>query len=111
MKIVDIETSEIKDWDSFHNYFSKIFGFPDFYGKNMDAWNDCMTYLDEPDSGMTTNISVNKKDYVVLNILNVTEFKQRVPHIYDALVECSAFVNYRRIESGDAPIIFLSFFN
>src|SRR5689334_22493580 len=111
MKIVDIETSEIKDWDSFHNYFSKIFGFPDFYGKNMDAWNDCMTYLDEPDSGMTANISGNKKDCVVLNILNVTEFKQRVPHIYDALVECSSFVNYRRIESGYAPIIFLSFFN
>ena len=22
---------------------------PDFYGKNMDAWIDCMTYLDEPD--------------------------------------------------------------
>lgn len=44
--IVDIPAHEITDWDSFHDVFKRVFGFPDFYGRNMDAWIDCMTDLD-----------------------------------------------------------------
>ncbi|MDZ4753789.1 MAG: barstar family protein [Phycisphaerae bacterium] len=31
--------------------FAETFGFPGFYGRNMNAWNDCMTFLDGPDAG------------------------------------------------------------
>ena len=40
MKRVKIDCNKIKDWDSFHDIFAKEFGFPDFYGRNMDAWKD-----------------------------------------------------------------------
>jgi len=33
----------ITDWASFHDVFMHTLGFPDFYGRNMDAWIDCMT--------------------------------------------------------------------
>jgi hypothetical protein len=46
--IVTIPADRITDWESFHSVFKQALGFPDFYGRNMDAWNDCMTYLDDP---------------------------------------------------------------
>jgi len=110
MKIINIDTTKISDRQSFHAYFKETFRFPDFYGNNMDAWIDCMTYLDEPNSGMTSKVFVEKNNAVVLNLLHVANFIERVPMLYNGLIECSAFVNYRRIEIGDSPIIFLSFF-
>jgi RNAse (barnase) inhibitor barstar len=53
MVIVRIDTTKIRDWASFHEVFSEAFGFPDFYGRNMDAWIDCMTSLDDPAAGMS----------------------------------------------------------
>ncbi|WP_161883865.1 barstar family protein [Deinococcus alpinitundrae] len=49
MAKVTLDTSRIRDWESFHDVSVQTFGFPDFYGRNMDAWIDCLTYLDEGD--------------------------------------------------------------
>jgi hypothetical protein len=104
--VVTIPTDQITDWDSFHSVCKTAFGFPDFYGRNMNAWIDCMTYLDEPPSGMT-NISVDVGDLVTLRIDDAPDFRRRCPEQYAALVECTAFVNYRRIEVGAKPILAL----
>lgn len=108
-KNVAIDASRISDWDSFHDTFAETFGFPGFYGRNMDAWNDCMTYLDDPDAGMTST-HVTPGDVIVLCVSAVADFRKRCPEIYDALVECSAFVNYRRIETGAPAVLVLSFY-
>src|ERR1700733_14148302 len=92
--IVTIPADRITDWESFHSVFKQALGFPDFYGRNMDAWNDCMTYLDDPPSGMT-NVFVAKGDLLTLRIDNAADFQKRSPEQYSALIECSAFVNYR----------------
>ena len=31
-----------------HNYLAKEFGFPSYYGKNLDALYDCLTEIGEP---------------------------------------------------------------
>ena len=108
-KNVLIETEQISDWDSFHNTFAEILGFPDFYGCNLNAWIDCMTCLDDPDAGMTS-IHVTRGDVMVLCVSAVRDFRRRCPEIYDALIECSAFVNYRRIERGEPAVLCLSFY-
>lgn len=110
MKIVKIPVNKIKDWETFHKIFTEILGFPDFYGKNMDAWIDCMTYIDEPDDGMTS-IYVDKGQMMVLNLGDCTVFASKYPTQYKALIDCSAFVNYRRIEAGGNPVLALSFWN
>jgi barstar (barnase inhibitor) len=46
--MVRIDADRIVDRASFHSVFGEAFGFPDFYGRNMDAWIDCMTHLDDP---------------------------------------------------------------
>ena len=43
-KNVQIDGSAISDWNSFHDIFAAAFGFPAFYGRNMNAWIDCMTW-------------------------------------------------------------------
>jgi hypothetical protein len=47
--VVEVPISQIHDWDTFHDTFAQALGFPDFYGRNMDAWIDCLTYADEDD--------------------------------------------------------------
>jgi hypothetical protein len=65
-----------------------------------------MTYLDDPEAGMTT-VHGTTTDHVVLQIDDVN----RLPtHIYNALVECAAFVNWRRIEKGEEAVLTLSFY-
>ena len=51
--VVKLDTARIADWDSFHDVCAQALGFPGFYGRNMNAWIDCMTSLDEPRDGMT----------------------------------------------------------
>ena len=107
--VVSLDTSRITDWDTFHAVFAEVFGFPDFYGRNMNAWIDCMTYLDDPDAGMTA-VYVPPGSVVTLQLEDVDSFARRCPALYDAVVECAAFVNWRRIEIGQKPMLALSFY-
>ena len=89
--------------------FAEAFGFPDFYGKNLNAWIDCLTYLDEPDAGMST-VHVLPGQTLTLAIENAKSFKERCPDLFMALVECVAFVNWRRIDTGDSSVLTLAFY-
>ena len=106
---VKIDTALIKDWESFHKVFATTLGFPDFYGKNMNAWIDCMTSLDCPEDGMTS-VHVGLGEVLVLELDSIDDFIKRCPEQYGAIVECSSFVNYRRIEQGSSAVLALSFF-
>jgi len=46
--IVTVPVEKITDWPSFHDVFHETLGFPKFYGRNMNAWIDCMTSIDTP---------------------------------------------------------------
>jgi type 1 glutamine amidotransferase len=106
--LVRIDATRISDWESFHAVFQEAMGFSGFYGANMDAWIDCMSYLDDSAAGMTAH-HVRPGGVVTLQIDGVDNFVSRCPEQYEALVECSAFVNWRRVERGEPAILALSF--
>lgn len=108
MRIIRIDAAQISDWESFHKVFANALGFPSFYGKNMNAWVDCMTALDCPEDGMSS-IHVDKGEVLVLALENVADFAKKYPDQYHAIVECSSFVNYRRLEQGGSAVLALSF--
>ncbi len=108
VSLARIEGENIFDWDSFHTEFDRVFGFPSFYGRNMDAWIDCMTSLDSESDGLTS-IHVSPGAVLGLEIANATLLKERHPEQYAALLECAAFVNWRRIERGEPPVLALAF--
>jgi hypothetical protein len=102
--VISIPTAEIVDAVTFHNVFKTMFGFPDFYGRNMDAWIDCMTSIDKPDDGMSA-VTVASGELLVMRVAG--ELRLRCPEQYKAIVECSAFVNARRVEVGETPVLAL----
>lgn len=105
---VKIDCAQIKDWASFHAVFAEAFGFPDFYGKNISAWIDCLTSLDAPEDGMT-KVHCAPGSVITLQLDHVREFRRTCPEQYAALIECSAFVNWRRIEAKQESVLALSF--
>ena len=109
MTIVKLDTDRITDWDTFHNVFAEVFGFSGFYGHNMDAWIDCMTSLDAPADGMT-KVHAQPDSVVVLELEHVNDFAHRCPEQYAAVIECSAFVNWRKMEAGEPAVLALSFY-
>ncbi len=107
--VVRIDASRIVDWPSFHEVFARALGFPDFYGRNLDAWNDCMAYLDDPEAGMTS-VHVHRGGVVTLLIDHASEVAARCPEQYAALIECSSFVNWRRLDQGAPSVLALAFY-
>ncbi|MDQ1191948.1 hypothetical protein QE419_000714 [Brevundimonas vesicularis] len=104
--IVSIPTNLISDWPSFHKVFAEVLGFPPFYGANMDAWIDCMTYADDPEARMLAR-PVRPGELLTLQIDDTSNFAVRCPEQFKALLECIAFVNYRRVEIGGGPVLSL----
>lgn len=88
--------------------FKRVFGFPDFYGRTMDGWIDCMSSLADPEDGMT-NIHCEKGNLLTLELHEARDLKERCPEIFEAITECAAFVNWRLIEAGEQPVLALSY--
>ena len=85
-----IDTTEIRDWPSFHRVFSQIFGFPAFYGDNMDALIDCLSYLDEPEAAMTS-LHVRPGETLPIQLGAVISFRRRCPDLFQALQDACVF--------------------
>lgn len=96
MKKVRIDINRIKDWDSFHDVFAQLFEFPEYYGRNMNAWIDCMDELTE--------------ELTLIDLGDCRTLKKTNPEIIEAINECSAFVNYRRSEANQNPVLIISMF-
>jgi RNAse (barnase) inhibitor barstar len=103
MAVVRLDGNTITDWASFHAACKAAFGFPDFYGNNMDAWIDCLSSLRD-DDGMSK--FVLKPDEVLqIEVLHSDVLRRRAPEILDALEECTAAVNERYVENGEKPAL------
>lgn len=103
--VVKIDGSRITDWGGFHDVFKEAFGFPDFYGHNLNAWIDCMGDLHE-DTGML-NVTLPNSTALIIEVYNVDAIERSNREILQELASCTAFVNKERIkyETKDtAPI-------
>ncbi|MCE9607128.1 MAG: barstar family protein [Planctomycetia bacterium] len=106
--VIRLNCELITDWESFHTVFAEVFGFPDFYGRNMNAWIDCMSYLDDSEACMTT-VNAAPGGVLTLQLDGIDNFAGRCPEQYMALIECAGFVNWRRSSIGQAAVIALAF--
>jgi RNAse (barnase) inhibitor barstar len=104
---VALRTEAIYDWKSFHVECQRAFGFPDFYGRNMDAWIDCMSSLRSDDGLVSTRLPAG--EMLELELGDVDALRERVPELIEALVLATAAVNRRFMENGEAPAIALIF--
>jgi len=107
MVLVRIPTSRIVDWESFHDVFAEVFGFPDWYGRNMNAWIDCLSDLDDPETTLCSKNAAAGESFV-LHVEDGNEFSQRCPEQYLAILECAAYINWRRVDRGENAILLIS---
>jgi RNAse (barnase) inhibitor barstar len=108
MASVRFDSSWVKDWSTFHEYCKEIFGFFEGSGSNMDAWIDCMSSLDE--EGMTKFL-LDADEMLAIEITDTERFRERVPEIFNSMVDCTAFVNDQYIKSGRTPALALILVN
>ena len=94
-----LDGSAITDWESFHTVCAQEFGFPDFYGRNLDAWIDCMSYIDMGD-GMCRFV-LQPQEILTIEITASDTFRRQAPNILASLAELVEHVNDRLVERGD----------
>ena len=103
-RMIAIDCNQIVDDESFHSVFAKAFGFPPFYGRNMDAWIDYMTRLDEDFS----TVRVCPRQVVVIGLKIAKSLQRRLPRLWGTFIDCAAFVNFRRTERSEPVLLALS---
>lgn len=91
-----LDARAITDWDSFHTVSQRAFGFPDFYGRTLNAWHDCLTHLDD---GMS-RFDLAADETLTIEVRGAHDLAQRCPEISAGLLEAVAFVNHRNLEVG-----------
>lgn len=104
--VMTLPTERITSKETFHEVFQEVFGIFDGYGRNGDAWIDVMSCLDD-EGGALTQVQVQQGDLVAIRIDEAQDFERRCPALFRDLVEMTGFVNRRRVEKGDLPILTL----
>ncbi len=100
-KVVVVDCSLISDRDTLHDVFADALGFPEYYGRNSSAWIDCMTWPNEECS----SVSLAGDETFTVHLKDAQALKERAPQLLTDILEMSAFVNFRRIEVGEPPIL------
>lgn len=105
IRTVTINCLAIRDWETFHDAFEQAFGFPGWYGRNLNAWIDCMSSLDEDDM---SDFKVIPGEIVSLELSHASELKRIAPEILTTTLEMAAFCNWCRTEKGYPPLLLVS---
>ncbi|MCI0444322.1 barstar family protein [bacterium] len=102
-----IDLHNIKDWESFHSVFASELKFFDGYGRNMDAWIDCMSDFHGENSLSGHHLSAG--ELIELEFEHTDDFAKRLPTILQELIQCTAFVNQRYRKWSNQEYIALIF--
>ncbi len=103
MAIVCLNGASITDWSSFHSACRAAFGFPDFYGNNMDAWVDCLSYLRD-DEGMS-KFRLDSDEVLQIEIADAELLRKQAPDILGEMAFCIEAINERYTDYGEKPAL------
>jgi RNAse (barnase) inhibitor barstar len=106
MATAELNGAAITDFASFHAECKSVMGFPEFYGNNMDAWIDCMSYLRDADGMSKFHLKPNEVLEIVIK--DAEAMKAAVPDILEELTYCVAGVNERYDDYGEKPALKLT---
>jgi RNAse (barnase) inhibitor barstar len=105
MPTVELDGRAIAAWPAFHDASRRAFGFPDFYGRNMSAWIDCLSTLREND-GMSAFV-LGPDEILEILLQHADSLRRRAPRILAALSDAVEEVNQRHLDSGEKPVLAL----
>ncbi|QQO73835.1 barstar family protein [Morganella morganii] len=104
-KKIKVDFSKIKTLDDFYTELSDIFGFPVFFGRNINALIDCLFSLRYPQDEMT-KIHVAASEYLLIELCH---FSLAIDKIKQTLIVAIENVSLKCKEKGQEPSIVLLF--
>lgn len=105
MATVQLNGATITDVATFHAESQRAFGFPEFYGANMDAWIDCLSYLRD-DEGMAS-VRLKPDEVLTIEVVDSAAWRQANPELLDEVTFCIAMINDRYADYGEKPALLL----
>ena len=104
LKKLSVDFRQVQNLEEMHNALAKIFDFPDFYGKNVNALIDCWSSLRYPENGMV-GVSIDKDESLLLEVKAMSRLD---PIMMNHFVNAVEGVNERSMEEwGQQPLILL----
>jgi hypothetical protein len=109
--IIHIDARKLTDAAGLHAALTEALGFPATYGKNLDALIDCLSDLDKPATGMT-KVHVFPGQTALLAVSHLDETGKNAAKVkaqVQTLNDVVAFVNFRRLESKQPPLLAVAY--
>ncbi|MBV8666516.1 MAG: barstar family protein [Burkholderiaceae bacterium] len=103
MAKVTLDGEKIRGWESFHDECQHAFGFPEFYGRNMNAWVDCLSYLRDED-GMS-KFRLEPDEVLQIEVIHTESLRIRAPDILEDMEFCISAINERYEDYGEKPAL------
>jgi len=103
MARVQFDGATLTDWPAFHAASKTAFGFPDFYGANLDAWVDCLSYLRDDDA--MAAVRLRPDEVLDIEVLHAATLRRQAPDILATLESCVAMINERYADYGEKPAL------
>jgi RNAse (barnase) inhibitor barstar len=88
---ISVNGATIVDVSSFHDEFSRAFRFFDGYGRNRDAWIDCMTDLHGPKALSSLRLPAGESIEIVLK--DSATMANSYPEIFAELLRLVRYAN------------------
>lgn len=105
--LIRIDARKLTDPVGLHSALGEAFGFIEGYGKNLDALVDCLTSLDNPKAALS-RVQVFP-GHMILLALEHYDGNPKVANQVKSLTDVVAFVNWRRLEKGQPPVLALAY--
>jgi RNAse (barnase) inhibitor barstar len=106
--LIRIDAHRLSDAANMHAALSEAFGFGSGYGKNLDALVDCLTHLDDPKTSRS-RVQLFPGQILLLVLEHTQGMSGAVAAQVKALVDAVAFVNWRRLEKKQPPILAVAY--
>jgi Barstar (barnase inhibitor) len=106
--LIRIDARRLKDAAALHTTLGDAFGFFEGYGKNLDALVDCLTSLDNSKAALS-RAQVFPGQIVLLVIEHTQGLNPAAAAQVKSLTDVVAFVNWRRWENKQPPILALAY--
>jgi RNAse (barnase) inhibitor barstar len=103
MTTIKLNGALLTDWEAFHTVSQEAFGFPAFYGRNISAWIDCLSYLRD-DDGMSA-IRLQADELLTIALSDSEALRQHFPELLEELQFCVEMINERYADYGEKPAL------
>jgi RNAse (barnase) inhibitor barstar len=104
--VVVIPVQEIVDWTTFHEVFARLLRFPDYYGRNANAFIDCLGDLAR---GLDVPPLLSEGETLTIDLGDISRFRGRCPEQFAAIVDWIGWVNEQCLDEERPARLILAF--